>query len=356
MAEDQDSKTEQPTQRRLGKAHEQGDVLQSQEVKTAAIILAGLVLVWGLANPLLERIEKVLATFYARADSIRIDTVDGFTSFLISTVMKLAIIMAIPFAMFVVVALAATMMQTGFVFTTEKLSFDFQRLNPLTGLKKMFSQQSLVDLVKNIIKLAVVGTIALLLVYPQFKGIDRIPMLSTGGMLAFMHDILSRLMMAIAVVVVIIAGADWFYQRFAYLKKMRMTKQEVKDEQKQTEGDPMVKARLRALRMQRARQRMMAAVPKADVVITNPTHYACALKYDMGSMGAPTLVAKGQELIALRIRQIAQEHDIPIVENPPLARALYATVELDKEIPPQHYKAVAEVISYVFKLKGKLRK
>ena len=162
--------------------------------------------------------------------------------------------------------------------------------------------------------------------------------------------------MAVAMVMILIAGADWFYARFAYLRKMRMTKQEVKDEQKQTEGDPMVKARLRSLRMQRARQRMMAAVPKADVVVTNPTHFACALKYDSDKMNAPTLVAKGQDFMALRIRQIATENDVPIVENAPLARALYATVELDKEIPPQHYKAVAEVISYVFRLKGKLRK
>jgi len=229
------------------------------------------------------------------------------------------------------------------------------RINPLTGLKRMFSQQSLVDLVKNLVKLAVVGAVAALLVYPRLKGIERIPLLETPAILAFLHDLLSRLLLAIAVIVAIIAGADWFWQRFTFMRKMRMTKQEVKDEQKQTEGDPMVKARLRSLRMQRARQRMMAAVPKADVVVTNPTHYACALKYDMASMNAPILVAKGQELVALRIRQIAEENDVPIVENPPLARALYATVELDKEIPPQHYKAVAEVISYVFRLKGKLR-
>ena len=269
---------------------------------------------------------------------------------------QLALIMAIPFGMFVVIALAATIMQTGFVFTTEKLGFDFERINPLAGAKRMFSQQALVELVKNLVKLTVVGAIGMFVVYPQFKLIAHLPALDTPAVLEFLHSVVSRLLLAIALIVVIIAGADWFYQRFAYIRRMRMTKQEVKDEQKQTEGDPMVKARLRALRMQRARQRMMAAVPKADVVITNPTHYACALKYDMESMGAPVLVAKGQELVALRIRQIAQEHDVPIVENPPLARALYATVDLDKEIPPQHYKAVAEVISYVFRLKGKLRK
>jgi flagellar biosynthetic protein FlhB len=356
MADDSDSKTEQPTQRRLSKAHDEGNLYHSQEVKTAAIIIGGLVLVWGLANPLLSRIDRMLSGFYERADSIRFDTVDSFTAFMASVAGQLALIMAIPFGMFVVIALAATIMQTGFVFTTEKLGFDFERINPLAGAKRMFSQQALVELVKNLVKLTVVGAIGMFVVYPQFKLIAHLPALDTPAVLEFLHSVVSRLLLAIALIVVIIAGADWFYQRFAYIRRMRMTKQEVKDEQKQTEGDPMVKARLRALRMQRARQRMMAAVPKADVVITNPTHYACALKYDMESMGAPVLVAKGQELVALRIRQIAQEHDVPIVENPPLARALYATVDLDKEIPPQHYKAVAEVISYVFRLKGKLRK
>jgi flagellar biosynthetic protein FlhB len=138
------------------------------------------------------------------------------------------------------------------------------------------------------------------------------------------------------------------------MQKMRMTKQEVKDEHKQTEGDPMIKSRLRALRHQRARQRMMAAVPKASVVVTNPTHYAVALKYDMDAMGAPILVAKGADLVALRIRELADANEVPIVENPPLARALFAAVELDQEVPPEHYKAVAEVISYVMKLKGNL--
>lgn len=356
MADESDSKTEQPTSRRLNKAHEEGDIFQSQEVKTAAIILAGLVLVWVIAVPMLGRAERVLYDFFAQADTIRVDSVESFEKLMAKTVAEVAMVLAIPFSLFVVVALSASIMQTGLLFTTEKLGFNFERISPLTGLKKLFSQQSLVDLVKNVLKLAMVGAVALVIVYPRFRVIDRIPLLDTAAILEYLHGTAIRLMMAIAVMVTVIAAADWFYQRFAYIKKMRMTKQEVKDEQKQTEGDPMVKARLRSLRMQRARQRMMAAVPKADVVVTNPTHYACALKYDPDSMNAPVLVAKGQELVALRIRQIANDHDIPIVENPPLARALYATVELDREIPPQHYKAVAEVISYVFKLKGKLRK
>ncbi len=153
-----------------------------------------------------------------------------------------------------------------------------------------------------------------------------------------------------------LAGADYAWQRFQYMKKLRMTKQEVKEEHKQSEGDPAVKARIRGLRLQRARQRMMASVPKADVVVTNPTHFACALKYDPETMNAPVLVAKAADLIAFRIRELAEQHDVMIVENPPLARALFAAVDIDREVPPEHYKAVAEVISYVFRLKGKLRR
>jgi flagellar biosynthetic protein FlhB len=157
------------------------------------------------------------------------------------------------------------------------------------------------------------------------------------------------------VALLVVAAGDYGYQRWSFMKKMRMTKQEVRDEHKQMEGDPMIKARMRSMRRERARQRMMAAVPKSTVVVTNPTHYAVALKYEMDTMDAPILVAKGVELVALRIREIAQENDVPIVENPPLARALYATVELEQEVPQEHYKAVAEVIGYVMRLKGALK-
>jgi flagellar biosynthetic protein FlhB len=233
---------------------------------------------------------------------------------------------------------------------------DLNKINPMTGFGRMFSLQSVVELLKSIAKLTVVGVICYIALKPHVIELESLPSMDLMAVLAFLHRILIRLVMAIVLAIVVIAAADWFYQRFSYMKKLRMTKQEIKDENKQTEGDPMVKSRLRALRIQRARNRMMAAIPKADVVVTNPTHYACALKYDADTMNAPTLVAKGQNLIALRIREIAQENDVPVVENPPLARALYASVDLDREIPPEHYKAVAEVISYVMRLKGKLRR
>lgn len=356
MADDSDSKTEQPTSRRLAKAHDEGDISQSQEVKTAAVLLAALVLVWGLAPFVAGRVGRIIQPFLARPDSIRVDTVEDLDRVLTDTFIHLALALAAPFGMFVIVALSVALAQTGWIFTFNKIGPDLDRLNPLSGLKRLFSARSLVELVKNVAKLGIVGAVVMVVMFPQFRDIGHLPELDLAGILAFLQHLLVSLLLSIVIVFTVIAAADWFYQRFTFMQKMRMTKQEVKDEHKQTEGDPMVKARLRSLRLQRARQRMMAAVPKADVVVTNPTHYACALRYDVESMNAPVLVAKGQELVALRIRQIAEENDVPVVENPPLARALYATVELDREIPPEHYKAVAEVISYVFRLKGKMRR
>ena len=175
--------------------------------------------------------------------------------------------------------------------------------------------------------------------------------METSGILSFIHNIVVLLLFSVAIAVLVIAIADYAYQKYSHLKKLRMTKQEVKDEYKQVEGDPLVKSRIRQVRMERARRRMMDNVPKADVVIVNPTHYAVALEYKMDTMEAPVVLAKGIDNIALRIKAIAEEHEIPVVENPPLARALFASAELDQTIPPEHYKAVAEVIGYVMQLK-----
>ena len=175
-----------------------------------------------------------------------------------------------------------------------------------------------------------------------------------ASVLDLMHSLLLLILFTMVLITFVIAFGDYFYQKFSYLKRQRMTKQEVKDEYKQTEGDPQIKMRLRAIRMERFRKRMMANVPNASVVVTNPTHFAVALQYDADTMEAPKVVAKGQDFIALKIKEIAKEHNVPVVENPPLARALFATVEIDSVIPTEHYAAVAEVIKYVYRLQGKM--
>ena len=355
MAEDDDSKSEQPTDRRLGRARDDGDIPQSQEIKTVAMLIAITVFVWLIAPVAMGRISRLLAGVLEHLDSIRVGSDLEMAEVLGHLALNVSLVMILPLGFLLVVGLSSAVGQTGWTVSTKKLTPDLNKLNPMTGLGRMFSLTSVMELVKSLAKLGVVGAVSYMVMSPRLKELVLLPSMEAPAILAYIHDTLIVLLMAIVMVMVVIAAADWAYQRFSYFKKLRMTKQEVKDEHKQTEGDPMIKSRLRMLRMQRARSRMMAAVPKADVVVTNPTHYACALKYDSETMTAPVLVAKGQNLIALRIREVAEENAVPIVENPPLARALFAAVEIDAEIPPEHYKAVAEVISYVLRLKGKIR-
>ena len=224
----------------------------------------------------------------------------------------------------------------------------------MAGAKRLFSLKSVVEFLKGVAKITIVGAIATMLMLPSFEGLDQIVRMEIGGAANLLHALVSKLLFGVLAVVTIIAAIDFLYQRFEHMKQMRMSRQEIKDEYKQTEGDPVIKQRLRQVRQERARQRTMAAVPDASVIITNPTHFAVALKYELDDMEAPVLIAKGQDFLALKIREVAEEHDIPIVENPPVARALYANVEVDQEIPQEHFKAVAEIIGYVFRLKGKL--
>ena len=246
---------------------------------------------------------------------------------------------------------AASIAQTGFVYAPKKLLPDWNKLNIFAALPKFINMKKVVESLKGIVKIIVVSYVAYLVIRPDLAKFELLPTMETSGILSFIHDIVVLLLFSVAIAVLVIAIADYAYQKYSHLKKLRMTKQEVKDEYKQVEGDPLVKSRIRQVRMERARRRMMDNVPKADVVIVNPTHYAVALEYKMDTMEAPVVLAKGIDNIALRIKAIAEEHEIPVVENPPLARALFASAELDQTIPPEHYKAVAEVIGYVMQLK-----
>ena len=355
MADD-DGKTEEPTQRRLERAHQEGDVGQSQEVKTAAVLTAGLIMMWFVAPLVTPRIMQDMTSLISQSYEIHVDGTAELEHLFFDIMLRIGILMTPPLSLLLIFGLASSVGQTGWIFTMEKIAPDFSKLNPMNGLSRMFGMQGMVELVKNILKLGILSGVAYAVLKPRIFDLLSLPQLSVGMTMVYVHGLIVRLLFAIVMVVIIMAFADWFYQKWSFTRRLRMSKQEIKDENRQTEGDPMIKARIRNLRVQRARQRMMASVPKADVVVTNPTHYACALKYDMETMNAPMLVAKGADLVAARIRQVAGEHEVPIVENAPLARALYATVEIDREIPPEHYKAVAEVISYVFKLKGKLKR
>ena len=265
-------------------------------------------------------------------------------------VLILALIVLV--VIFMVLGIFASISQTGFIYAPKKIEPKWDKLNIFAAIPNFINMKKIVESLKGIIKITIISFIAILVVRPYLEKVDLLPTMESIAILKFIHKIVVLLLFTVVIAVLIIAIADYIYQRFSHLKKLRMTKQEVKDEYKQMEVDPLIKSRIRQVRMERARHRMMDAVPKSDVVIVNPTHYAVALEYKMGEMDAPKVTAKGVDNVALRIKAIAEDNDVPIVENPPLARALFASVELDQTIPQEHFKAVAEVITYVMQLKN----
>ena len=353
VAEDEDeaSKTEEPSERKISKAKEEGDIAISQDAKSFIMILGMLFVVWQII-PLMGRwFYRYFVLFIERPETIPVDSrhlqllfLDCFVDFLK--------IMGIPFTVFLVLGIGASLLQTGFVYAPKKLMPDWNKLNIFAALPKFINMKKIVESLKGIIKITLITWIAVWILTPYLGKSELMPDMDPVAVLRFIHKIVVLLIFTVVLGVLAIAIADFAYQKYSHLKKLRMTKQEVKDEYKQTEGDPLVKSRIRQIRNERARRRMMDNVPKADVVIVNPTHYAVALKYDMNTMDAPVVTAKGVDNVALRIREVAEEHDVPIVENPPLARALFASVDLDQSIPEEHFKAVAEVIGYVMQLKN----
>ncbi|HSO43176.1 MAG TPA: flagellar type III secretion system protein FlhB, partial [Rhodospirillales bacterium] len=255
----------------------------------------------------------------------------------------------------VAAAIVANVGQTGLIWAPSRISPQLSRLSLASGAKRLFSLRAFIEFAKGLLKLAAVGTICVILGRSLVEDMALLPAVPTAGLLGRVRDVAVWLVAGTLGVLTLIAGLDVTFQRLSFLKQLRMTKQELRDEIKQSEGDPHIKARIRRLRNERARTRMMAEVPKAAVVITNPTHFAVALAYDMSAMAAPKVVAKGVDTMARRIREVAEENEVPIVENPPLARALYAAVDLNEEIPMEHYQAVAQVIGYVMRLKDRAR-
>ncbi len=354
VAEDDDetSKTEEPSERKISKAKEEGDVAISQDAKSFIMLLGMLFVVW-LILPLMGRwFYNAFSGFIEHPEAFPTDS-RHLQRLLLDCFIAILKILGIPFAIFMLLGVFASIMQTGFVYAPKKLAPNWNKLNIFAALPNFINMKKIVESLKGIIKIAVISYIAILVLRPYLEKSELMPAMEPITILRFIHKIVVLLIFTIVLAVLVIAIADFAYQKYSHLKKLRMTKQEVKDEYKQMEGDPLVKSRIRQLRVERARRRMMDNVPKADVVIVNPTHYAVALKYDMNTMDAPVVTAKGLDSLALRIREIAEENDVPIVENPPLARALFASVDLDQSIPQEHFKAVAEVIGYVMQLKNK---
>ena len=353
MADDPDSKTEEPTAKRLREAKQKGNVAKSEEVGHWFVLAGATAMIALLATPLANGMVDIFIPFFEQPHQVAV-TEDTLMNLAIGIGEDIAIIVIPIFLVLMIAGVAGQLFQNAPTFTTEKIKPELKKISPLSGLKKIFAVSNVVEFLRSLVKLALVVVLVLLVIWPDR---EILPLIVTMDPLMITHMIASETLLllgAILAVLGVIAAADLFYQRWKHVKDLRMTKQEVKDEHKQAEGDPHVKGRLRSLRAERSRQRMMQAVPRADVVVTNPTHYAVALEYDSEKMGAPVMIAKGADLVAKRIRDLAKENGIPIVSNPPLARALYA-IDIGREVPEEQYKAVAEVIGYVLRLDGELR-
>lgn len=355
MADEQDesSKTEEASERKLERAREEGNVPLSMEVKSWFMLFAALMMLWGLAPFVMERTTAIAFKFIERPAELPVDPL-GLRDLLRETSFELFVTLLLPLSLFLVLAAASALVQIGFLYAPKRMEIKWERINLFANAKEFITKAKIVDMLKGIFKITAVGYAGWLIVKPRILDILNTSSFDVASILALVYKLLLLILLTMVMIIFVIAFADYFYQKISYLKRQRMTKQEVKDEYKQMEGDPQVKMRLRSIRMERLRKRMMANVPKASVVVTNPTHFAVALRYEPEEgMEAPVVVAKGQDFIALKIREIAEANAVPIVENPPLARALFASVEIDEPIPTEHYAAVAEVIKYVYQLKGK---
>lgn len=357
MAEDQtddSQKTEDPTPKKLEEARKRGQIALSREVNNWVMLFAATIFIMTFAGPMMIGLRDIMGTYIEQAHAM--PQMPGGLGFVLGECLKEVLkVMFLPFLLLMAAAFFGPFLQVGPLFAPGVIKPDFSKISIFKGFARLFSLRSLVEFAKGIMKISIVAVVAFVIIYPYFGKLEHLidmPIIMVMGELQFL---VIRMLVGVLIVLSIIAGIDLIYQRFEYNKKMRMSLQEVKDEYKQSEGDPHVKAKLRQLRAEKSRQRMMQSVPDADVVITNPTHYSIALKYNPDESPAPIVVAKGIDEIALRIREIAKENDITLYENRPLARALYDVVELDEMIPTEHFKAVAEIISYVFKLKGKLK-
>ena len=347
---DDSQKTEDPTGRKLQEARDQGQVAKSVEVNNLLMILALTISVVMFGGAIARDIVNMSLPFIESPDKVPTD-IGHLTTIGWKLLGMILMAGAAPLVLALFAAFGAGYLQFGLLLSSDQMMPDLEKISPLAGLKRIFSVRSLSDFLKGLLKIGLVGAIVYWTLTPSVGDLHKLIGMEVVQLLGVIGDLVNRLLITVFCAMVVIAGADVLYQRYEHIKGLRMSRQEIKDEMRESEGDPMIKGRLRQLRMERARKRMMAEVPKADVIVTNPTHYAVALKYNQVEMSSPKVVAKGVDKTAQKIREIAAEHDIPIVENPPLARGLYAAVDVDEEVPPEFYKAVAEVIAYIFRLK-----
>ncbi|MBN8534468.1 MAG: flagellar biosynthesis protein FlhB [Rhizobiales bacterium] len=346
---DQEDKTEDPTERRIEQAIERGDVPKSIEAASFFALSAGLLALMVTGSIGLQGFVTGMRGFLENAHQVSISQ-SGLLAVASHSTRTMLVVLAVPFVFAIIAGVASGLIMHKPLWTTETMAPKFNRISPLSGFKRIFGKEAFVQFIKSLLKFVIVGGLVLIVLWPERKRLGTIVQLDVTQLLDVTWVLSLKLMGGVLALYAFVAAADILYQRFTWRQRLKMTREELKQEFKETEGSPEIKAKVRKLRAERLRTRMMAAVPKASVILTNPTHYAVALKYEPG-MNAPVLLAKGVDLIALKIREVGALNDVPIVENPPLARAIHARVEIDEEIPEEHYKAVAEVIGYVMRLR-----
>jgi flagellar biosynthetic protein FlhB len=347
--ENDSDRSEDPSAKRLDEALQRGDVAKSAEVSTWFVIGGAAIMLAAFSGPMSSGLTTTMRGIVATAHQIPVDG-RGLIAMAARIEYEVIAAIGIPLALLMLAGIGGNMIQHRLVWSGEALKPKFSKISPLAGIKRLFSMQAVANFVKGLIKIAVLGAVMTALLWPQRHRLEGLVQVDLFGTLLLTKSLALQMIGAVVAILFLVAAADFVFQYRQWFERQKMSMRELKEEFKQSEGDPMIKGKIRQLRQQRMRKRMMAAVPKASVIITNPTHYAIALQYEKG-MEAPVCLAKGTDLIALKIREIATAHSVPIVENPPLARALHATVEIDEEIPTEHYKAVAEVIGYVMKLR-----
>lgn len=349
--DDGGDRTEAPTPRRLQEARDEGRVPRSTDLTAAVALLGAIILLKMLGGDLFGGLLQMTADLGRRPDVTGGDL--GATS------LRLAVATArglLPFLGLLLLATAlGALVQSGVPLSLKPLQPNLEKLNPTAGVRRLFSLDSLTRVGQGVFKIAFVALVAYVTIAGDLHTVLNAGMLAPRGILQISGALLYKLALRMAVMLLILALLDYWYQRWNWWRRLKMTKQEVRDELKRMEGDPQMRQRRRQLQLRLALQRIGLDVPRSDVVVTNPTEFAVALKYDQASMTAPRVMAKGKDLLAARIRQVAQQHQIPIVQRPPLARALYAAVEVGQEVPPAFYRAVAEVLAYVYRITGKMR-
>jgi flagellar biosynthetic protein FlhB len=348
MAEDNDpsSKTEEPTSRRLEEARKRGDVAKTADLPSWAT-LAGVTGVLAIAGGWLARDLAVrLLPFIAAPETYNLEA-GGAVVAARQAVLAATPVLVVILGVAMLCGVAGNVVQTGLLWSPDKLKPDFSKLSPRQGLKRMFGIDGLVQFAKSLLKILVVGLVCWFVLRPKADQLQAMIGLDPASILPASAALMKALVFAVAGALGVGAGLDWLWQRHRFMQRMRMSREEVKEDYKQSEGDPHIKAKIKQMRIERSKRRMIQAVPDATVVVMNPTHFAVALKYDASETPAPLCVAKGMDSLALKIREVAEENNVPVIEDPPLARALYATVEVDQVIPAQHYQAVAKIIGFV---------